>query len=150
LDHPKINIWKNWLIACPGVFKLYSIRKEDGQNFEISLKITPEISFWCFLCFALNHVLFFAHPEIIAAQEEETFNEINETFDLSTLNEQDAISIIMNVDIPPPFPPPMAFTLSLSEETIKNMLLKYSNAAISSNIQDPVLLALSRGIRDHL
>lgn len=85
-------------------------------------------------------------PEVIAAQEEETFNEINETFDLSTLNEQDAIAMIMDVDIPPPSPPPTAFTLSLSEETIKNML-KYSNAAISSTIQDPVLLALSRGIK---
>ncbi|EFX66236.1 hypothetical protein DAPPUDRAFT_116600 [Daphnia pulex] len=51
-------------------------------------------------------------PEVIAAQEEETFNEINETFDLSTLNEQDAISMIMDVDIPPPSPPPTAFTLA--------------------------------------
>jgi hypothetical protein len=55
----------------------------------------------------------------------------------------------MEVDIPPPFPPnPAIFTLS--EDTIKNILLKYSNAAIESNKSDPVLLALSRGIRDHL
>ena len=86
-------------------------------------------------------------PEVIAAQEEETFNEINETFYLSTLNEQDAISMILDVDVPPSSPPPSGFTLS--EQTIKNMLFKYCNAAIDSNIQDPVLLALSRGMRDH-
>ncbi len=88
-------------------------------------------------------------PEVLAAQEEEIFNEVNETFDLSTLTEQEAISMILEADIPPPSPPnPAKFTLS--EDTIKNMLLKYSNAAIESNISDPVLLALSRGIRDHL
>jgi hypothetical protein len=55
----------------------------------------------------------------------------------------------MEVDIPPPSPPnPVIFTIS--EDTIKNMLLKYSNATIESNKSDPVLLALSRGIRDHL
>ncbi len=57
--------------------------------------------------------------------------------------------MILEADIPPPSPPnPAIFTLS--EDTIKNILLKYSNVAIESNISDLVLLALSRGIRDHL
>jgi hypothetical protein len=33
---------------------------------------------------------------------------------------------------------------------IKNMLLKYSKVAIASNINDSVLLALLRGIKDQL
>ena len=55
---------------------------------------------------------------------------------------------LLDVHVPPSSPPPTAFTLS--EKAIKNMLFKYLNAAIDSNIQDPVLLALSRGMRDHL
>ena len=83
-------------------------------------------------------------PEVIAAQEEEAANEINEIFDLSTLSEVEAVSMIMNVDIPPPSPPPSnSELLTLSEATIKSMLLKYANASIASNINDPVLLAIS-------
>ena len=88
-------------------------------------------------------------PEVIAAQEEEAANEINEIFDLSTLSEVEAVSMILEVDIPPPSPPPSEL-FTLSEATIKSMLLKYSNAVIASNINDPVLLALLRGIKDHL
>ena len=85
--------------------------------------------------------------EVIAAQEEESANEINEIFDLSTLSEVEAVSIIMDVDIPPPSssPPSNSELFTLSEATIKSMLLKYSNAVIASNINDPVLLALLRG-----
>jgi hypothetical protein len=50
---------------------------------------------------------------------------------LSTLTEQEAISMILEADIPPSSPTnPEIFTLS--EDTIKNMLFKYSNAAIES------------------
>ena len=44
----------------------------------------------------------------------------------------------------PPSPPPSnSELLTLSEATIKSMLLKYANASIASNINDPVLLAIS-------
>ena len=63
---------------------------------------------------------------------------------MSTLSEVEAVSMIMNVDIPPPSPPPSnSELLTLSEATIKSMLLKYANASIASNINDPVLLAIS-------
>jgi hypothetical protein len=90
-------------------------------------------------------------PEVIAAQKEESANEINEIFDLSTLSEVEAVSMIMNVDIPPPSPPPSNSELfTLSEATIKSMLLKYASAAIASNINESVLLVLLRGIKDHI
>jgi hypothetical protein len=58
-------------------------------------------------------------PEVIAAQEEESANEINEIFDLSTLSEVEAVSMIMDVDIPLPSPPPSNSELfTLSEATI--------------------------------
>ena len=63
---------------------------------------------------------------------------------MSTLSEVEAVSMILEVDIPPPSPPPSEL-FTLSEATIKSMLLKYSSAAIASNINDPVLLALLRG-----
>ena len=64
---------------------------------------------------------------------------------MSTLSEVEAVSIIMDVDIPPPSssPPSNSELFTLSEATIKSMLLKYANASIASNINDPVLLAIS-------
>ncbi|KAI9559463.1 hypothetical protein GHT06_013453 [Daphnia sinensis] len=91
-------------------------------------------------------------PEIIAAQEIEFFNELNDTLDLSSLNEAEASSsLLMDIEPSPSSPPtPVNHIAHLSEETIKNMLLKYSLAAIEKNIEDPILLGLAHGIRSHL
>lgn len=90
-------------------------------------------------------------PEIIASEEIELMGDISRECDMSSSAEED-------VSFSPLCPAPMEIDtnvpneteLTLSEETIKCMLLKYASVAIRSAIKDPVLLALSEGIRSHL
>lgn len=87
-------------------------------------------------------------PEVIAAQEEEIIADINQSFDLSA----SATDSTMDMDTTVASQPDISTSteLTLSEQTIENMLLKYSQASIASNISVPVLLALTKGIKSHL
>ncbi len=87
-------------------------------------------------------------PEVIAAQEEEIIADISQSFDLSASATASTMDMDITVESQPDISTSTEFTLS--ERTIKNLLLKYSQAAIASNISDPVLLALTKGIESHL
>ena len=56
----------------------------------------------------------------------------------------------MDVDIPVPDISSPTSELTLSEETIKRILLKYACVAIRCGVKDPITLAFSEGIRSHL
>ena len=56
----------------------------------------------------------------------------------------------MDVDIPVPDISSPTSELTLSEETIKRILLKYACVAIRSGVKDPITLALSEEIRSQL
>ncbi len=93
-------------------------------------------------------------PEIIAAGEIELINEISLQCDSSASEEPLSVTHVctetMDVDIPVPDISSPTSELTLSEETIKRILLKYACVAIRSGVKDPIILALSEGIRSHL
>nr|CAH0104180.1 unnamed protein product [Daphnia galeata] len=93
-------------------------------------------------------------PEIIAAGEIELINEISLQCDSSASEEHLSVTHVctetMDVDIPVPDISSPTSELTLSEETIKRILLKYACVAIRSGVKDPITLALSEGIRSHL
>jgi hypothetical protein len=94
-------------------------------------------------------------PEVLASEELELFEEIEKNLDSNsllnvemsestpiddlTLSPTRSLSLLVSDDV----------NFNVSEETTKNMLLKYSLSAIK-NVKDPVLLAMAEGMRSFL